>query len=405
MIATPTGRGPRIKTRLYPVLLSRVHPLLAGAIGLIVICFIVYMVFAVTAVQGNPFSHKYTVHARFSNVVGLSKNDFITVKGVRVGRVSAIDQQGALADVSLSFDGITLHDDATAVVRPRNLLGETWLQVDPGTSSRPELPDGAVLAVRRTVSPVQLDEVLDTLAPPVRSALAQLIRTAGRGLDGRGEDLSVLLRESEPTLGSTAATVDAFDSPRLGDLIATLTRATGTLARHSGQLTGAVDSGNTLLAALAGDTRNIQAVIDHAGIALGRVDGVLRDRTAGLGDTIGELDSATRSVTTLVDEARPLVDAVTPEVPTLIRAVNELQSATATSDLNGYFLRLIFSNGVDSLSDPGYPGIPGSPGLGSTASPARDRAARPGTTPSPVEPDLRLPPTMSGMMDLLYGGM
>lgn len=405
MIATPTGRGPRIKTRLYPALLSRVHPLLAGAIGFVVISFIVYLVFAVTAVQGNPFSHKYTVHARFTNVVGLSKNDFITVKGVRVGRVSAIDQAGRLADVSLSLDSVRLHDDATAVVRPRNLLGETWLQVDPGTPSRPELPDGGVLAVQHTVSPVQLDEVLNTLAPPVRSALAQLIRTTGRGLDGRGEDLSVLVRESERTLGSTAGTVDAFDSPRLGDLIATLNGATGTLARHSHQLTGMVDNANSLLAALAGDTRNIQAVIGHAGDALDRADAVLRDRTGGLGDTIGELDSATRSVTTLVDEARPLVDAVSPEVPTLIRAVNELQSATATSDLNGYFLRLIFSNGAGSLSDPGYPGIPGAPGPGSVAAPARGPAALPGASPLPAGHDLGLPPGMSGMMDLLYGGM
>ena len=405
MIDTPMGRGPRIKTRLYPVLLTRVNPLLAGAIGFVVITFIVYLVFAVTAVQGNPFSHHYTVHARFTNVVGLSKNDFITVKGVRVGRVSAIDQAGGLADVSLSFDSIRLHDDATAIVRPRNLLGETWLQVDPGTLSRPELPDGTVLPVRSTVTPVQLDAVLNTLAPPVRSALAQLIRTTGSGLHGRGEDLSVLVRESETTLGSTTAMVDAFDSPQLGDLIAHLNAATGTLATHSRQLTGMVDNGNSLLAALAGDTRNVQAVIEHAGVALAKADAVLHDRTGGLGDTIGELDSATRSVTTLVDEARPLVDAVSPEVPTLIRAVNELQSATATSDLNGYFLRLIFSNGADSLSDPGYPGIPSAPGPGSLSAPARGRAALQGTTSSSVGHELRLSPAATGMMDLLYGGM
>jgi phospholipid/cholesterol/gamma-HCH transport system substrate-binding protein len=396
------GRGPRIKTKLYPALLTRVHPRIAGLVGLVVISFIVYLVFAVTAVQGNPFAHKYTVHARFANVVGLSKNDFITEKGVRIGRVSAIDLApgGRDANVDLSFDSIRLHDDATAIIRPRNLLGETWLEVNPGTPSRPELPDGAVLPVKKTVSPVQLDEVLATLTPPVRTALAQFIRETGTGLSGRGEDLSMLVRQSEPTLGSTGATLDALNAPQLGDLVATLNSDAATLASRSGELTSLVRNGNSLLGALAGDTRNIQSVIVDADVALGRADAVLHDRTQGLGNTVGELDKATRSVTTLVDQAKPVVDAVTPEVPTLIQFVRELQSATATSDLNGYFLRMIVSLGADSLSDPGYRGIPGSPGPPGPGS-VVGRQLLPGP---PTQGGAPLSPAISGMMDLLYGG-
>ena len=68
MIATPTGpRGPRIKTRLYPVLLTRIPPLWAGVVGAAFIVFTLYFVFAVSLAQGNPYAHRYAVHARFVN--------------------------------------------------------------------------------------------------------------------------------------------------------------------------------------------------------------------------------------------------------------------------------------------------------------------------------------------------
>ncbi|HEY2705924.1 MAG TPA: MlaD family protein [Candidatus Dormibacteraeota bacterium] len=403
MSTTPTGTGPRIKTTLYPVLLTRVHPLIAGTVGLVVISFIVYLVFAVTAVQGNPFVHKYTVHGRFSNVVGLSKNDFVTVKGVRVGRVSDIEQAGPLADVSLAFDHIRLHDDASAIVRPRNLVGETWLEVNPGSTSRPELPDGAVLRVQQTVSPVQLDEVLKTLNPEVRTALAGFLRETGTGLRGRGEDLSMLVRQSESTLPSTADTFAAFNAPQLDDLIATLNTDAATLAARSGQLTSLVVNGNSLLGALAGDTRNIQSAIEHADVALGRSHAVLQDRTQGLGNTIAGLDSAASSIGTLVDHSRPIADAVTPQLPALMAFIGELQSATGTSDLNGYFMRLIVSVGAGSLADPGYQGVPGIPGPRVQRAPAGGASA-PSPRPQPAPSGPELAPSMSGLMDLVYGG-
>jgi ABC-type transporter Mla subunit MlaD len=230
-----------------------------------------------------------------------------------------------------------------------------------------------------------------------------LLRETGSGVRGRGEDLSLLVRQSETTLASTGDTFGALNAPQLGDLIATLNRSAGTLAARSGQLTGLVVNGNSLLGALAGDTRNIQSAIDHADIALGRAHAVLNDRTQGLGNTIAELDSAAGRISTLVDQSRPIVDAVTPQLPALIRSLNELQSATATSDLNGYFLRLIVSVGAGSLADPGYQGAPGVPGpqVGGTAASGADRAR---LRPQPAPPGPALPPSMSGLMDLVYGG-
>ena len=401
MIATPTGpRGPRIKTRLYPVLLTRVPPFWAGVVGAVFIVFTLYFVFAVSLAQGNPYVHRYSVHARFANAVNLGSNDFVEIHGVRVGRVGQLTPAGGLADVVLRIDdsGVKLHDDATAALRLKSLVGESYVEVDPGTSSRPELPDGALLPLTQTHSPVQLDQVLNTLDPKTREALAGFLTQLGGGVRGRAGDVAALVRQSESTLGSTAATFNAFDSPQLGDLLATLTSDTGVLANRVNALSGTFRSGNGFLGALAPDTTNIQAVIVDAADTLNRFDAVLHDRTTGLGNTLDELDAVTRNTSALADEARPIVDALSPELPNFPVWIKELTSATSQSDANGYFLRLLPVFGAPTTS--GLGGVQPAPSRTASGSTAGAGGAGQSTTPG-LPP---VPSVLSGMLDLVYGG-
>ena len=401
MIATPTGpRGPRIKTRLYPVLLTRIPPLWAGVVGAAFIVFTLYFVFAVSLAQGNPYAHRYAVHARFVNAVNLGSNDFVEIHGVRVGRVGNLTPAGGLADVILRIDDskVKLHDDATAALRLKSLVGDSYVEVDPGTASRPELPDGALLPVTRTSSPVQLDQVLNTLDPATRTALASFLTQLGGGVRGRAGDVAALVRQSESTLGSTAATFHSFDSPQLGDLLSTLTSDTGVLAGRVNALSGIFRSGNSFLGALAPDTSNIQAVIVDAADTLNRFDAILRDRTTGLGNTLDELDAVTRNTSSLADEARPIVDALSPELPNFPVWMKELASSTGQVDANGYFLRLLPVFGA--LTPSGIGGAEASQSRTASGSSAAPRAG--GTAPQRGLPPV--PSVLSGMLDLVYGG-
>jgi phospholipid/cholesterol/gamma-HCH transport system substrate-binding protein len=400
MISAPMSpRGPRIKTRLYPALLTRVPPFWAGVVGAVLILFILYLVFAVSLAQGNPYAHRYSVHARFANAINLGSNDFVEINGVRVGRVGDLTPVGGLADVVLRIDdsNIRLHDDATAALRLKSLVGESYVEVNPGTPSRPELADGALLPLAQTRTPVQLDQVLNTLDPSTRAALAGFLTQLGAGVKGRAGDIAGLVRQSEPALGSTAATFHAFDSPKLGDLLATLDADTATLAGRSGTLTGIFRNGNSFLGALAPDTANIQAVIADAGDTFARIDNVLRDRTEGLGNTLDELDAVIRNTNILADEARPIVDAMTPTLPAFATWLKELASATSQSDANGYFLRLLPIVGQASLNNMGVPATPGA-SLPGGAAPSRS----PSGVGQPTLPGL--PRALTGMIDLVYGG-
>jgi phospholipid/cholesterol/gamma-HCH transport system substrate-binding protein len=402
VIAAPTGpRGPRIKTKLYPVLLTRIPPLWAGVVGAVLIVLTLYLVFAVSLAQGNPYVHRYSVHARFANTINLGSNDFVEIHGVRVGRVGNLTPVDGLADTVLRIDdsGIRLHDDATAAVRLKSLVGESYVDVNPGTASRPELADGALLPLARTLSPVQLDQVLNTLDPATRTALAGLLTQLGSGVRGRSGDIAGLVRQSESTLGSTGATFHAFDAPQLGDLLATLQTDTGVLADRSAALTGIFRNGNSFLGALAPDTTNIQAVIVDAADTFARLDSVLHDRTQGLGTTLDELDAVTRNTGLLVDQARPIVDAMTPSLPAFAVWMKELASSTGQVDANGYFLRLLPLFGAATPS--GIAGAQASQsrteGSTGTATPAQ-----PGSRSQPGLPPV--PGVLMGMLDLVYGG-
>jgi phospholipid/cholesterol/gamma-HCH transport system substrate-binding protein len=404
MIATPAGpgrRGPRIKTRLYPALLTRIPPLWAGVVGAVLIVLTLYLVFAVSLAQGNPYVHRYSVHARFANTINLGSNDFVEIHGVRVGRVGNLTPVDGLADTVLRIDdsGIRLHDDATAAVRLKSLVGESYVEVNPGTPSRPELADGALLPLAQTTSPVQLDQVLNTLDQPTRTALAGFLTQLGTGVRGRAGDIAGLVKQSESTLGSTGATFHAFDAPQLGDLLATLKTDTGVLAERSAALTGVFRNGNSFLGALAPDTTNIQAVIVDAADTLARLDSVLHDRTGGLGNTLGELDAVTRNTEILSDQARPIVDAMTPSLPAFAVWLKELASSTAQVDANGYFLRLVPVFGAGSPS--GIAGLPTSQSnragrAGSAGPTAPGSSLLPGLPPAPS--------VLMGMLDLVYGG-
>jgi phospholipid/cholesterol/gamma-HCH transport system substrate-binding protein len=394
----PGSGGPRIRTRLYPVLLTRVPPLWAGVAGAAVIAFTLYLVFAVSLAQGNPYAHRYSVHARFANAINLGANDFVEVHGVRVGRVGGLTAVDGLADVVLRIDdpGVRLHDDATAALRLKSLVGESYVEVDPGTPGRPELPDGALLPAAQTRSPVQLDQVLDALDPATRGALSRLVVELGAGVQDRAGDLAGLVQRADPALGASAGAAGALDAPQLGDLVASLDRDAGVLAARTATLTGILRHGDRFLGALATDTANLQAVIGDAADTLARVDSVLRDRSAGLGAGLDQLDAVTRSTGTLADQARPLVDALTPELPALATWLRELASATSQTDANHYFLRLVPVVAADSAS--GARGVTPAPG----ASPGRGGAvAARGAAPPPLQ---GLPGGVAGLIDLLYGG-
>jgi phospholipid/cholesterol/gamma-HCH transport system substrate-binding protein len=125
---------------------------------------------------------------RLEHAAGLVQSNAVKIAGVTVGRIEKVSVDHDIAVLTLLVDrDVVLHTDARAIVRAKSLLGEKYLQLEPGARESPVLePGGAIEDVAR---PFEIDEVLNALEPilggdeSIAAALAPLATTLAELLD------------------------------------------------------------------------------------------------------------------------------------------------------------------------------------------------------------------------------
>src|SRR5918992_6358854 len=111
----------------------------------------------------------YEIRAIFDNVSGAVEGEDVKVAGARVGAIKELDvtaDKKAVVVLEIEEPGFApFHADARCTIRPQSLIGEKFVECDPGRPDQPELelvPDGqegegqAMLPIERTSSPVDL---------------------------------------------------------------------------------------------------------------------------------------------------------------------------------------------------------------------------------------------------------
>ncbi len=102
----------------------------------------------------------YTLQARFNSVTGLRVGAEVEIAGVRVGRVSSIrlEPKDFMAVVSLQLDReVALTDDVIASVKTSGLIGDKYIDLQPGGSGDP-LQDGDMIT--DTESAVDIESLI-----------------------------------------------------------------------------------------------------------------------------------------------------------------------------------------------------------------------------------------------------
>ncbi len=103
----------------------------------------------------------YTLTAAFENVGGLKVRSPVTVSGVRVGRVNAIDYDTNAyeAVVTLKIDAAynAFPEDTSASIFTAGLLGEQYVALDPG-GSMDNLADGS--RIQLTQSALVMEQII-----------------------------------------------------------------------------------------------------------------------------------------------------------------------------------------------------------------------------------------------------
>ncbi|HVL96375.1 MAG TPA: MlaD family protein [Solirubrobacteraceae bacterium] len=186
---------------------------------------------------GGPIPLKpqgYRFQVGFPEAPTLSLEADVRVAGVSVGKVRKKrledDRSRTLVTIELDRRFAPVRADARAMLRQKTLLGETYVELTPGTSSR-TVPEGGRLADGRVEDAVQLDEIFQALDPKTRQAFRTWQQELAKGIEGRGRDLNDALG----TLPGFAA--DA------GDVLAVLDtqqNALSRLVKNTGVVFGAL---------------------------------------------------------------------------------------------------------------------------------------------------------------------
>ena len=260
----------------------------------------------------------YEVHAIFDNVSGAVEGEDVKIAGARVGAIKRLDvtsDKKAVVEIEIEEPGFApFHTDAHCTIRPQSLIGEKFVECDPGTPDAPELdeiPDGedgagqAELPLERTSSPVDLDLINDIMRLPYRSRLALLINEFGTALAGRGAELNAVIHRANPALRQTDKVLKILASQNrtLAQLAVNGDRALGPLARERERV------GNFIVKA----NETAQATAERRG--------ELGESLEKLPRTLSELKPTMKDLGALSDEMTPVISDLGDAAPGLNRFI------------------------------------------------------------------------------------
>ena len=115
---------------------TRTLELTVGLFILLGIAALMVLALRVSGLSVSPTADSYKVYAHFDNIAGLTPRAKVTMAGVTIGQVTAIefDKSRYTARVEMAIDGSvnTLPSDSAASILTAGLLGEKYVGISVG---------------------------------------------------------------------------------------------------------------------------------------------------------------------------------------------------------------------------------------------------------------------------------
>ena len=106
----------------------------------------------------------YPLYARFASVSGLRVGSSVEIYGIRAGSVTSlgIDQDRQMGVVGMKLDkGTKVYDDAAATTKSAGLIGDRYVQIDPGGAGAVLKPQGIIT---QTSVPADIEDLIGKYA-------------------------------------------------------------------------------------------------------------------------------------------------------------------------------------------------------------------------------------------------
>jgi phospholipid/cholesterol/gamma-HCH transport system substrate-binding protein len=285
----------------------------------------------------KPEGYRFTVP--FKEATQLAVQSDVRISGVSVGKVKAINLgSDGLADATIEMDSqyAPIPDNTRAILRSKTLLGETYVELTPGSKSAPTLPEGATLPTAQVSQATQLDEIFRTFNARTRTAFKVWMQGAAAALNHRGPDLSAAIAELDPFAAQTNRVLRTLSSQH--QAVRQLVHSGGdffqALSERQGQLRGLIQNSNAVFQTTARRNADLEQLFE-----------ILPTFQQQSRATLNRLDSFAANTDPLVRQLQPAAKQLS---PTLIAA------GKAAPDLKQFFAGL---RGTINASHAGFPAL------------------------------------------------
>jgi phospholipid/cholesterol/gamma-HCH transport system substrate-binding protein len=238
---------------------------LGTIVGFALSCFIILLFLWIAFGGPTPLKAKvYTVKVPFTEAASLANQSDVRISGVSVGKVQKIelspDGKHALATLALQNRYAPIPTNTKAILRTKTLLGETYVELSPGSPTGPKVHDGGTLPAGQVAQSTQLDEIFRTFNPKTRLAFQGWMQNAAIALRGQGESLSNAFGELEPFFTDSDKVLRILDTQSLAvhQLISNGGTVFNALSERQGQLSSLIRNSDRVFTTTARRNRQLE---------------------------------------------------------------------------------------------------------------------------------------------------
>ncbi len=321
--------------------------------------YVVYLAFSFVVVGfivagmglALPGTHRYSVTATFSDAADILVNNEVFMNGSKVGYVGAVSVERGQAKVQLVLDNpkaLPLYLDASAEVRKKNLLGETYVDLQRGDSLQ-DMPDGGVIPVDHTIPITEIDQVLAIFDPVTVQRVQLLIDAAGNTLSNNGPTMNSeagTLNTLLTTLNGPALQLSARQQ-QVKDIVLELQRFYTVLANQKDQVTSEFGTWNQVMAQLANQEAGIAGTLQQADTLLQNLDTLFSGESGNIRTILQQLGAGKGGVldntNSFLDKSNRIIAGLAPYRQYINDVFPDLATSFADTDPAGQHFWSVFS--------------------------------------------------------------
>jgi phospholipid/cholesterol/gamma-HCH transport system substrate-binding protein len=251
----------------------------------------------------------------FDTVAGLAMQSKVLIAGVKVGEVRTITLENGKAHVAFGLSkDIPIYGDAYVSLGSIGILGEKFIDLDPGHSAKGPFPEGAPLPSKAGVSLDNLMATLSEIGSNVKGVTQALNESIGgekgrQKLDEIVDNIRVLTaefrsmaQENHGAINNTMANVEALSGdlrdklPKLAQQFETVGKnLNAILEENRPELKGVVSDVRKLAQSFQGTADNLKTLTDRINNGEGTIGKLLNDEA-----TVKKINDAVDNVNGLL---------------------------------------------------------------------------------------------------------